>query len=112
MAGALLYRRKPVNPIRREALLEVEAAAARACTRCAQDLPLGPRPVLRVSATARLLIMSQAPGSKVHETGLSFDDRSGDRLRDWLQVSRHDFYDESRIAVIGNVAHDRPVAIE
>jgi uracil-DNA glycosylase len=84
----------------RETLLKQEVAAARACTRCAGELPLGPRPVLRVSSTARLLIISQAPGSKVHETGLSFDDRSGERLRDWLQVSRDEFYDESRIAVL------------
>jgi uracil-DNA glycosylase len=83
-----------------EAQLEEAAAAARACTLCTPDLPLGPRPVLRVSSTARLLIMSQAPGTKVHETGLSFNDRSGDRLRDWLQVSRDTFYDVGRIAIV------------
>jgi uracil-DNA glycosylase len=77
-----------------------EAAAARACTICAGELPLGPRPVLRVSATARLLIVSQAPGTKVHETGLSFNDPSGDRLRDWLQMDRDTFYDESRVAIV------------
>jgi uracil-DNA glycosylase len=83
-----------------EAPLEHEAAAARACTRCAADLPLGPRPIFRVSATARLLIISQAPGTRVHETGLSFNDRSGDRLRDWLGVSRDTFYDQSRVAIV------------
>ena len=74
-------------------------AEARACTVCAAHLPLGPRPVLRGFATARLLIISQAPGTKVHETGLSFNDRSGDRLREWLDVSRKTFYDESRVAI-------------
>lgn len=71
----------------------------RSCTLCT-DLPLGPRPVMRGKATARLLIISQAPGTKVHNTGLSFNDRSGDRLRDWLGVDRETFYDESRIAVM------------
>ncbi|MCW3473410.1 uracil-DNA glycosylase family protein [Limobrevibacterium gyesilva] len=76
------------------------AAAARACTRCAAELPLGPRPVLRVSATARLLIVGQAPGTKVHETGIPFNDPSGDRLRAWLQLSRDEFYDEASIAIV------------
>lgn len=74
-------------------------AAARACTLCA-DLPLGPRPVLRGTSTSRLLIVSQAPGTKVHMTGLSFNDRSGDRLRDWLGIDRDTFYDERRIAIM------------
>ena len=73
---------------------------ARACTLCAPHLPLGPRPVLRGHATARLLVLSQAPGTKVHETGLSFNDRSGDRLRQWMGVERDQFYDESRVAVL------------
>ena len=73
----------------------------RACTVCAADLPLGPRPVVRGSVTARLLIISQAPGTKVHETGLSFNDRSGDRLRQWLGIDRDTFYDETRIATVG-----------
>ncbi len=80
-------------------LLDREAAAARACTRCI-DLPLGPRPVLRVSATARLLIVGQAPGTKVHETGVPWNDASGDRLRQWLGMTREAFYDTARIAVI------------
>ena len=73
----------------------------RRCTWCADRLPLGPRPVVRASATARLLILSQAPGTRVHETGLSFNDRSGDRLRDWLGLEREQFYDESRVAIVG-----------
>lgn len=75
-------------------------AKARACTRCAPALPLGPRPVIRGSATARLMIIGQAPGTRVHQTGLSFNDPSGDRLRDWLSVDRETFYDESRIAIM------------
>ena len=73
----------------------------RGCTVCAQHLPLGPRPVVRGSTTARLLIVSQAPGTKVHETGLSFNDRSGDRLRQWLGLDRDTFYDERRVAIMG-----------
>src|SRR5262249_37479960 len=75
-------------------------AAVRACTVCSPPLPLGPRPVLRGRPSARLLIISQAPGTRVHETGLSFNDRSGDRLREWLAVDREPFYDETRIAVM------------
>jgi len=72
----------------------------RACRLCAEHLPLGPRPVLRAKPTARILIVGQAPGTRVHETGLPWNDRSGDRLRDWLHVDRETFYDESRIAII------------
>jgi uracil-DNA glycosylase len=75
-------------------------AEVRGCTVCAKHLPLGPRPVLRGLPSARLLITSQAPGTKVHETGLSFNDRSGDRLRTWLGIDRDTFYDESRIAIL------------
>jgi uracil-DNA glycosylase len=80
--------------------LDAAAAAVRACTLCADILPLGPRPILRVSETARLLIISQAPGTKVHATGISFNDPSGDRLRGWLQLDRDAFYDMSRIAIL------------
>jgi uracil-DNA glycosylase len=76
-------------------------ADIRACRHCADHLPLGPRPVIRASASARLLILSQAPGTRVHETGLSFNDRSGDRLRDWLGLDRDAFYDERRVAIMG-----------
>lgn len=76
------------------------AAQARACRLCAESLPLGPRPVFRVSGTARVLIISQAPGTKVHETGLPFNDASGDRLRGWMGVDRATFYDDSRIALM------------
>src|SRR5271168_2052508 len=76
-------------------------AEVRACTFCAPHLPLGPRPVLRGRPSARLLIVSQAPGTKVHETGLSFNDRSGDRLRQWLALDRETFYHERRVAIVG-----------
>src|ERR1044071_4266543 len=73
----------------------------RACRVCAAELPLGPRPIVRGRTEARLLIISQAPGIRVHETGLSFDDKSGDRLRLWLGLDRETFYDESRVAIMG-----------
>src|SRR6202047_552648 len=76
------------------------AAEIRACRACADHLPLGPRPVFRASATARLLIAGQAPGTKVHETGIPWNDPSGDRLRNWLRMDRDTFYDESRIAIV------------
>ncbi|MEJ0092556.1 MAG: uracil-DNA glycosylase family protein [Methylocella sp.] len=62
-------------------------------------LPHEPRPVLRVSSTARLLVAGQAPGIRVHLSGLPFNDPSGDRLRQWMNVSREVFYDESRVAI-------------
>jgi uracil-DNA glycosylase len=74
-------------------------AEIRACDRCAR-LPLGPNPVVRGRPTARLLIISQAPGTRAHQTGLSFNDRSGDRLRLWLGLDRERFYDEARVALM------------
>ena len=74
-------------------------AEIRACRACAGDLPHEPRPVVRVSARTRLLICGQAPGRRVHESGLPFDDPSGDRLRDWLGVDRATFYDHPAIGV-------------
>ena len=72
-----------------------------ACTICAPHLPLGPRPITRGRPSARLLIISQAPGKRVHDTRLSFNDRSGDRLREWLAMGRETFYDEARVAILG-----------
>ncbi len=72
----------------------------RGCTHCAAHLPLGPRPVLRAGPGARLLIVGQAPGTKVHESGIPWNDRSGARLRDWLQLSPEVFYDERRVAIV------------
>jgi uracil-DNA glycosylase len=75
-------------------------AEVRACVHCT-DLPLGPNPIVRGRPSARILIVSQAPGTRVHETGLSFNDRSGDRLRDWLGIGRDVFYDEARVGIVG-----------
>jgi uracil-DNA glycosylase len=72
----------------------------RACAVCAAHLPLGPRPVVRMAPGARLLIVGQAPGTKVHETGIPWNDRSGDQLRSWLGLDRDVFYDETRIAIM------------
>lgn len=73
---------------------------ARACQLCAADLPHGCRPVLRGSTTAPLLIVGQAPGARVHATGIPWNDPSGDRLRQWLAMDREAFYDETRIAIV------------
>ena len=72
----------------------------RACRVCEAALPLGPRPVVRASTTARLLVVGQAPGTRVHKTGTPWDDASGDRLRTWLGVDRKRFYDEARVAIV------------
>lgn len=80
--------------------LDALVARVRACRLCDAHLPLGPRPVLRVSRSARVLIVGQAPGTKVHETGIPWNDASGDRLRGWLNLDREAFYDESRIAIV------------
>jgi uracil-DNA glycosylase len=75
-------------------------ADIRACRICADALPLGPRPILRATSSARIMIVGQAPGTRVHETGIPWNDRSGDRLRGWLALDRDVFYDESRIAIV------------
>ncbi len=81
-----------------DVILQHLLAEVRACTVCAEHLPLGPLPVVRGSTAARIMIISQAPGTAVHKTGLSFNDPSGDRLRGWLDVDRDTFYDEPRFA--------------
>jgi uracil-DNA glycosylase len=72
----------------------------RACRICEADLPFGPRPIVQLARTARLLIISQAPGSKVHQSGIPWSDASGDRLRDWLKLDRAVFYDKARVAIL------------
>ncbi|MDN4501753.1 uracil-DNA glycosylase family protein [Alteromonadaceae bacterium BrNp21-10] len=72
----------------------------RGCSLCAAQLPLGPRPVVQINAKARILIAGQAPGKKVHETGIPFDDASGERLRQWLGVTKTTFYDASQFAIV------------
>lgn len=72
----------------------------RACTLCAAHLPLGPRPVIQLDPAASILIVGQAPGRKVHETGLPFNDASGDRLRLWMGLTREQFYDPHKVALL------------
>ena len=72
----------------------------RACRICEPYLPLGPNPVLRAGTDARLLIVSQAPGIRVHNTGIPWNDASGRRLREWLQVDDATFYDERQVAIV------------
>jgi uracil-DNA glycosylase len=86
---------------RQLAAVEAEIGACRLCASrfAATATAHAPRPVVRGSATARLLIAGQAPGARVHASGLPFDDASGDRLRDWMGLDRAAFYDRSRIAI-------------
>ncbi|MBX9797106.1 uracil-DNA glycosylase family protein [Sphingomonas sp.] len=71
-----------------------------ACVHCAAMLPHDPRPVVQFGEGARLLIIGQAPGSRVHASGVPWDDDSGDRLRDWTGIGRADFYDADRVALV------------
>ncbi|WP_020594474.1 uracil-DNA glycosylase family protein [Kiloniella laminariae] len=72
----------------------------RACEVCRPELPLGPRPVIRARPSARILIIGQAPGTKVHETGIPWNDPSGERLREWMGLGAETFYDENLIAIM------------
>ncbi|MBI0536773.1 uracil-DNA glycosylase family protein [Roseomonas sp. KE2513] len=80
--------------------MEEAATAASACTLCAPHLPLGPRPIHQLHARARILITSQAPGTKAHLSGIPFEDASGERLRDWLGLGRDIFYDPTKVAIL------------
>ncbi len=96
MSAARRPARRSARPLPLAALLR----DAHACTLCAEHLPHGPRPILVVNAAARLLIIGQAPGKRVHQSGVPWDDPSGDRLRDWLGLDRERFYDERRVALM------------
>ena len=74
--------------------------AVRSCDLCAAHLPHGPNPIIQIDPRARILIAGQAPGRKVHESGIPFNDASGERLRDWMGVTRAAFYDARRIAIL------------
>ena len=78
-----------------ELLIEI-----RNCRECEAELPCEPRPVLAAGKDARILIIGQAPGKRVHETGIAWDDPSGNRLREWLKIESHQFYDESIVALV------------
>ena len=79
---------------------ELLLAKVQACTLCEHALTDGVRPILQINPKAKILIAGQAPGKKVHETGIPFNDPSGDRLRHWLGLSREEFYDEEKIAIL------------
>ncbi len=74
--------------------------AIRACTVCADSLPGGPRPVVQAGGSARIVVIGQAPGRRVHESGIPWDDPSGDRLREWLGLRRTEFYDPAIVALV------------
>jgi len=76
------------------------AVEVRACVYCAGKLPLGPRPVIRISPASRILIIGQAPGTKVHASGIPWDDRSGKELRRWLVVTPDVFYNETIFSIV------------
>ncbi|HEY8708824.1 MAG TPA: uracil-DNA glycosylase family protein, partial [Burkholderiaceae bacterium] len=80
--------------------LEGLLAQVRACRACEAHLPLGPRPVLQAGAAARILVVGQAPGARVHASGIPWDDRSGVRLRDWMGIDAKRFYDPARVAIV------------
>jgi uracil-DNA glycosylase len=80
--------------------LDALLAAIRACRACAAHLPLGPRPIVQAGASARLLIVGQAPGAKVHASGVPWDDASGKRLREWLGIDTNRFYDPAQVAIV------------
>ncbi|EJF11522.1 MULTISPECIES: uracil-DNA glycosylase family protein [Pontibacter] len=80
--------------------LDILLNQVRTCRLCAEHLPHGPRPVLRAAPSARLLIVGQAPGTKVHASGVPWDDQSGKRLRQWMGIDPEVFYDEQQVAIV------------
>lgn len=91
-----------VNRVRLRAMISIGSLKedVRNCSVCSEHLPLGPRPVIQIDEKSSILIVGQAPGKKVHETGIPFDDLSGDRLREWLAISKETFYNPSQIAIL------------
>lgn len=86
----------PIQPQSLDQLL----TAVRACRACADVLPLGPRPIVQAGSKARILIIGQAPGLRVHRSGIPWNDASGTRLRQWLQMAPETFYDPEQVAII------------
>ncbi|MFB9243320.1 uracil-DNA glycosylase family protein [Massilia antarctica] len=86
--------------LKRYANLESLLADVRACRACEAHLPKGPRPIVQVGEGARVLIVGQAPGARVHASGIPWDDASGTRLREWMGVDANAFYDPGRFAII------------
>ncbi len=90
----------PRTAHRRIETLDELLVQVRACQVCAAHLPLGPRPIVQAGMAARLLIVGQAPGAKVHASGVPWDDASGRRLREWLGIDADVFYDPDRVAIL------------
>ena len=88
------------SPLKIHRTLEGLLTAVRACRACDGHLPLGPRPVLQAGPMARILVVGQAPGAKVHASGVPWDDKSGERLRDGMGIDAKTFYDKTRIAIL------------
>lgn len=76
------------------------ASEVRSCRLCEKHLPHPPRPVIQIHPNARILIAGQAPGRKVQASGIPFDDASGDRLRDWMGITKDVFYDPQQVAIV------------
>jgi len=95
-------RSVPIHPLTsdRQSSLDELLREVRACRACEANLPFEPRPILRATTTARLLVVGQAPGVLAHESGIPWNDPSGNRLRQWTGIDRATFYDESRVAII------------
>ena len=89
-----------MTAVAEESEFESLLAKVRACSACSKFLPLGPRPVFQLSQSATLLIASQAPGIKVHTSGIPFSDASGEQLRQWTGLSHEQFYDADKIAIL------------
>jgi uracil-DNA glycosylase len=87
-------------PVEVQQTLDDLLLAVRSCRACATHLPLGPRPVLQAGASARILVVGQAPGRRVHASGVPWDDRSGERLRDWMGIDAQRFYDRACVAIV------------
>ena len=84
----------------KNSILDTIVSDVRKCTLCEPDLPLGARPVLQVDDQAKILIAGQAPGIRVHKSGIPFTDPSGDRLRQWMGIDKDTFYDATKIAIL------------
>ncbi len=82
------------------ASLKMLLAEIRDCRHCEAHLPNGPRPILAASPSSRILIIGQAPGARVHASGVPWDDASGQRLREWMGIQRDDFYDPELVAIV------------
>lgn len=86
--------------MKRDTSLRVLLSEVRSCEKCEQNLPLGPRPVIQFGSKASVVVVGQAPGTKVHASGVPWQDKSGEHLREWLQVSSSTFYDAEQVALL------------